>query len=100
MLLVQQRFCDIIVHELGDLTFRCSVTSHELIISGGLTVSDIEHEVAAHIIARTLARPVVWQDIVGRKRFIRPDDPFVWYVETLDPRQLACILGLASFTKA
>ncbi len=76
----------IVVHALEDAEFDFVLNRQQLIIEGGLSVSDRRHQIAAHIIARELQLTVEWQDICGLKHFVEPDSELVEQVSFFDPR--------------
>lgn len=63
-----------------------STTRPMIVIGYDLHLSDSEYSLAAHIISRSLDVTVEWQDIVGMKHVVRPNDVAVPYDSSFDPR--------------
>ena len=80
----------IIVHELGEV-FHFSAVKGCVTLRGEIRLSDRKHEIAAHIIARGLGTLVIWQDMCGRKHFVKPEDELnetSLLCDSLDPRDV------------
>lgn len=79
----------IVVHDLGNEVFHFKAEHRRLTLRGELRLSDAQHQIAAHIIARELSILVIWQDLCGRKHFVEPGtllDHTSDLLRSLDPR--------------